>query len=197
MAIIIVGGSAKGVGKTTLVCGLIAALDELRWTAVKITSEAHEGLPPIFEEKTAGPETDTARYLAAGAERAFLLTVPAERDLAEALNEFWRRIGRGTNLIRGANLIFESNRAMNCVSADVRLVVHRGQAEAQTRPKPSFFAAMRFADALVARGDEDRVFRDAINVANREPKPIFHLKNLDCISAEMKKWLRDLPGLMP
>jgi tRNA A37 threonylcarbamoyladenosine biosynthesis protein TsaE len=37
MSIVVVEGSAKGAGKTTLVCGLIAALDRLRWTAVKST----------------------------------------------------------------------------------------------------------------------------------------------------------------
>ena len=33
MAIIVVGGSKRGVGKTTLVCALIGALTEYRWTA--------------------------------------------------------------------------------------------------------------------------------------------------------------------
>jgi hypothetical protein len=187
MAIIIVGGSAKGVGKTTLVCGLIAALDQFRWTAVKITSDAHEGLQPVYEEKSAGPETDTARYLAAGAERAILLTVPPERDLAEALDEFWPLIGRGTNSI------FESNRVMGHLSADACLLV-RGLPREGT-DKPSFHRALRFADAMVLRADEYRIFKDAMNVAGREPKPIFNLKHLDRISAEMKDWLEKRPGL--
>jgi hypothetical protein len=42
MAIIVVGGSNRGVGKTSLVCGLIAALPEYRWTAVKITADDHK-----------------------------------------------------------------------------------------------------------------------------------------------------------
>lgn len=41
MAIIVVGGSNRGVGKTTLVCGLIAALPEYRWNAIKITTHDH------------------------------------------------------------------------------------------------------------------------------------------------------------
>jgi hypothetical protein len=187
MAIIVVGGSAKGVGKTTLVCGLIAALDSLRWTAVKITTDAHEGLPPIYEEKFAGSETDTARYLAAGAERAFLLTVPPERDLSEALNEFWPHIGRGTNLI------FESNRVMGYVSADACLLV-RGSREGTD--KPSFHRAVRYADAMVVQGGEDRMFEDGMNVGGRV-NPIFHLKHLDRVSAEMMRWLEQRPGLTP
>jgi hypothetical protein len=185
MAIIIVGGSAKGVGKTTLICGLIAALDEFRWTAVKITSDVHEGLPPIYQEQSAGPENDTSRYLAAGAERAFLLTVLPERNLAEALDEFLPRVGRG------ANLIFESNRVMGEVSADVFMLV-RGSREGTD--KPSFLRAVRYADAMVVRAGEDRMFEDGMNVGGRE-NPIFHLKQFDKISDEMRCWLLKRPGL--
>lgn len=187
MAIIVVGGSQKNVGKTTLVCGLIAALDEMRWTAVKVTSDAHEGLAPIYEEKSAGAESDTSRYLAAGAERAILLTVPGSRDLAEVLDEFWPLIGRGTNLI------FESNRAANYVSADVCLLV---QGDPRTgEAKPSFFRAAKFADALVVRGDDDLMVADAMKWEGRPRGPIFNLKQLDRISAEMKHWLRGRSGL--
>jgi hypothetical protein len=189
MAIIVVGGNAKGVGKTTLVCGLIQALDHLRWVAVKIAREAHESLPPIYEEISAGPETDTARYLAAGAERAFLLAVPPERDLAEALNEFWPRIGRG------ANLIFESNRVAGYVNADVCLLVQGDPREGAG--KPSFYRAAKFADALVAQGDDNLMAADAVNWKGRPQGPIFNLKQLDKISAEMKRWLIQRPNLTP
>jgi len=187
MAIIVVGGSSKGVGKTTLVCGLIAALDSLRWTAVKITTDAHEGLPPVCEEKSAGPETDTARYLAAGAERAFLLTVPPQCDLGEALNEFWPLIGRA------ANLIFESNRVAGHVSADVCLLVQGDPCADES--KPSFFRAAKFADALVAQGDDDLMVADAMKWEGPPRGPIFNLKQLDRISEEMKSWLKQRPGL--
>jgi hypothetical protein len=187
MAIIVVGGSSKGVGKTTLVCGLIAALDRFRWTAVKITSDAHRGLPPIYEEESAGPQTDTSRYLAAGAERAFLLTVPPQRDLAEALDEFWPLIGRG------ANLIFESNRAAGHVTADACLLVQGDPREGTA--KPSFYRAAQFADALVAYGDADLMVADAMKWEGKPRGPVFNLKQLDKISAEMKGWLGERAGL--
>jgi hypothetical protein len=38
MAIVVVGGSAKGVGDSTLICALIQAFYEIHWTAVKIVS---------------------------------------------------------------------------------------------------------------------------------------------------------------
>jgi hypothetical protein len=189
MAIVIVGGSAKGVGKTALVCGLITALDEFRWTAVKITSDAHDGLPPNYEEKSAGSETDTGRYLAAGAERAFLLISPPGRDLAQVLDEFWPLIGRG------ANLIFESNRVTSYVNADVCLLI-QGDPRAGAG-KPSYNRAAQFADALVVRGDADLMVADAMKMGGQPRGPIFNLKQLDRISAEMKNWLKQRPGLAP
>ena len=62
MAILVVGGSHRGVGKTALVCGLIAALPEHRWTAVKITSDDHGQFAPVWEDTEPGQGTDTARY---------------------------------------------------------------------------------------------------------------------------------------
>ena len=59
MAIIVVGGSSKGAGKTALVCGLIEALAEFQWTAIKITTEDHGQPTPIWEETAASEETDT------------------------------------------------------------------------------------------------------------------------------------------
>ncbi len=41
MAVIVVGGSGRGAGKTALVCGLIRALPEIPWTAIKVTSHGH------------------------------------------------------------------------------------------------------------------------------------------------------------
>jgi hypothetical protein len=187
MAIIVVGGTGKGVGKTTLVCGLIGALDEFRWTAVKITSDQHAGLPPIHEEKSAGADTDTARYLAAGAERAFLVTVPSGRELVDAMEEFWPRIGRGTNLI------FESNAAAGLLSADICLLV-QGDLNA-SEYKPSTYQFARHANALVAIGDDDLMVPDAMKLEGQPRGPIFNLKQLDRISAEMKSWLRKRLGM--
>ncbi len=41
MSIVIIGGQARNVGKTSVVCALIAAMPERRWTAVKITQFGH------------------------------------------------------------------------------------------------------------------------------------------------------------
>src|SRR5438309_7532024 len=41
MAIIVIGGHSRSVGKTSVVAGLIAALPEFHWTALKITQYGH------------------------------------------------------------------------------------------------------------------------------------------------------------
>ena len=234
-----VGGSNRGVGKTTLVCALIAALPEYRWNAVKITTHDHrqpvspslsnaakgsvpgpvhefrspflrqlfekgtgtragkrEPSPagsPIWEETTPGEETDTGRYLAAGAARALLVTAP-DGELSEPLNRLWPRFGRGTNLI------FESNSVVHHVRADVCLLIHAVAERELPLPerKPSFIAAVRHADALVAHASADRLIQEGLRVAGQEaaadqakaPKPIFHLRSLERISTELMDWLR-------
>lgn len=174
MAVVVVGGSGRGVGKTALVCGLIAALPEFAWTAVKISSHAHGRREAIWEEHEEGQETDTARYLAAGARRALLVTAGDD--------EFALRLGElESRLEPGADVIYESNRVVEHVRADVCLAVV-GDAEA----KASFRGVVERADAMVARGDGDSVSEGA--------KPVFHLAAMERVSAEMREWLREKLG---
>ena len=87
MAVVVVGGHTRNIGKTSVVAGLIAALPEMRWTAFKITQFGHgvcsaNGEPcdcetaehtiAISEERDRASGTDSARYLAAGAVRSLL-----------------------------------------------------------------------------------------------------------------------------
>ena len=208
VAIIVVGGSNRGVGKTALVCGLIAALPEFRWTAVKITADDHGQSKPIWEETTPGEETDTSRYLAAGAVRALLATPPQRGhppapDFPPMLSELWPRFGRGTNLL------FESNGIVHHVRPDLCLLIHAspGKGLAPVVRKPSFTAAVLHADALVTRSSADGVIPEGLSLpapeptptlsaySNPAPKPIFHLAALDRISPEMLAWLRQRLGL--
>lgn len=191
MAIIVVGGSTRGAGKTTLVCGLIAALPEFRWTAVKITTHEHGYPTPIWEETKPGDETDTARYLAAGAKRAFLACAPggdkgAEHSLPAVLDELWPRFGRGTNLI------FESNSVVHHVRPNVCLMIHASPKRELPLPerKPSFIAAVGHADAMVALSHADEVTPEGLCLPGQPPKPVFHLAALERISPQMLAWIR-------
>jgi hypothetical protein len=188
MAIVVVGGSSRSVGKTALVCGLIAALPEFRWTAVKITTHEHDKPKPIWEEKNPGYGSDTGRYLAAGALRAFLTTPamhnhPPTPDLAPVLDELWPNFGPRTNLI------FESNSILGHLQPNLCLLV-QGAADHATR-KPSFDFALQYADALVTRAPLNRLIPNGFCQAGQLPKPVFNLAALEQISPEMLFWLRD------
>ena len=85
MAIVVIGGHSRSVGKTSVVAGLIAALREFDWTAVKITQYGHgvcsangeacdcataDHSWAISEERNRSGESDTSRFLVAGAVQA-------------------------------------------------------------------------------------------------------------------------------
>jgi hypothetical protein len=193
MAIIVVGGSTRGAGKTTLVCGLIAALPEFSWTAVKITRHEHGYPTPIWEETQPGDDTDTARYLAAGAKRAFLACDSGsdegpEHSLPAVLDELWPHFGRGTNLI------FESNSIVHHVRPNVCLMIHASPKRELPLPerKPSFIAAVGHADAMVSLSHADEVIQEGLCLPGQPPKPIFHLASLPRISPAMLAWIRPL-----
>src|SRR5580692_1636836 len=116
MAILVAGGGHRGVGKTALVCGLIAALPEYQWMAVKITSDDHGKPGPVWEETEAGQGTDTARYLAAGAARAFLITASGD-EMEKRLAELERILGSEQSVI------YESNRVVDFIRPDLCLLV--------------------------------------------------------------------------
>jgi len=59
MAIVVVGGHSRSVGKTSVVAGLIAALREFNWTALKITQFGTASAPPMASPATVIPETIT------------------------------------------------------------------------------------------------------------------------------------------
>jgi len=173
MAIIVVGGGGRGAGKTALICGLIRALPEFTWTAAKITSHSHGTAQPIFEETSAGQGTDTARYLAAGALRALMVTA-AEAELAAIVRKILGECPPP------AGVIFESNRILRHLRPDLCLAV---ASSLKGEPKPSFDLVEERMDAWVELAGHDHVI-----TANRLA---FHLASLERISPPMVAWLRE------
>lgn len=121
MAIVVIGGQSRDVGKTSVVAGIIAALPSYNWTAFKITQFGHgrcslDGKPcscvtddrcwAMTEEKDPAGKSDTSRFLAAGAKRSFWLRTEQGR-LAEALPLLRRRIAESENAIIESNSIVE------------------------------------------------------------------------------------------
>jgi hypothetical protein len=131
--LVVVGGQARNIGKTSVVAGLIRKLRERRWMALKITQYGNGacshhtetaacGCEPAAGEKFALSEeyeagsTDSGRFLAAGAERSFWLRVPA--------GELPRAAGMVKKILaQGENLIVESNSVLELVAPDVFLMV--------------------------------------------------------------------------
>ncbi len=131
MALIVIGGHSRSVGKTSVVAGLIAALPEFNWTALKITQYGHgvcsmDGEPchcatddhswAISEELDRSGESDTSRFLAAGAARAWWVRTERGR-LAEAMPAV-----RG-KLAESENAIVESNSILKFLRPDLYLTV--------------------------------------------------------------------------
>jgi hypothetical protein len=171
MAIVVVGGRSHNAGKTTLVCALLSALPEFDWIAVKVTMHVYAGVRPIYEEAEAGEGTDSARYLAAGARRAFLLTA-SEGELPVRLREFRAIVGAG------ADVVFESNRIVNYVEPDVCLAIGGEEGES----KASFASLARRMDARVVLADCDGL------VAG--DRPVFELASFGQVSDCMRDWMR-------
>jgi hypothetical protein len=131
MAIVVIGGHSRNLGKTSVVAGLIAALPEYRWTALKITQHGHgvcsldgkschcatdDHTWAISEEKDRSGQSDTSRFLFAGAVRAWWVRTEQGR-LAEAVPTIRRR------LAESENVILESNSILKFVRPDLYVTV--------------------------------------------------------------------------
>ncbi len=148
LKLIVIGGHTRNIGKTQLVCDIVAALPELRWVAGKITQFGHgicarHGQPcacdpgdhaSAFEWETHNDTgTDTARFLQAGARRAFWLRTEQghlaeglpilRRGLAEAARESSEG-STGEGLTGGTlNVIVESNSLLQFLKPNLYLAV--------------------------------------------------------------------------
>ncbi len=158
MAVVVVGGHTRNIGKTSVVAGLIAALPEMRWTAFKITQFGHgvcsaNGEPcdcetaehtiAISEERDRTSGTDSSRYLAAGALRSLWVRTRVGQ-LAEAMPRVRQEIARAENAI------IESNSVLRFLRPDVFVSV----LDPETRDfKESARRYLDRADAVVVVGE--------------------------------------------
>ena len=106
MAVVVVGGQTRGVGKTSVVCSLIAAMPERQWTAIKLSAHGHSASVDVREEMNAECGTDSARYLAAGAVRSFYISVP-EGGLANAMPKLEEILGAASDAFVESTSVLE------------------------------------------------------------------------------------------
>src|SRR5579884_3578104 len=149
MALIVVGGQSKHVGKTTLVCEIIRHFGNVRWTAAKVTSHSHHPEQcvrvasgpgwTIWEQRAGNSLVDTVRYLNAGATHSLLLCAESE-SLAQAC------VALKMELSRCGNAIVESTAAANLLAPDLFLLVVNPESQ---EIKPSASEQLAHAHAIV------------------------------------------------
>jgi len=131
MSLIVIGGHTRSVGKTSVVAGLISALREMHWTALKITQYGHgvcsangeacdcataDHSWAVTEERDRSGESDSSRFLVAGAEHSWWVRTQQGR-LAEAMPRVREILGSAQNVI------VESNSILRFVKPDLYLTV--------------------------------------------------------------------------
>ncbi|HEX4020157.1 MAG TPA: hypothetical protein VHX63_03340 [Acidobacteriaceae bacterium] len=131
MAIVVVGGHSRNIGKTSVVAGIIAALPQYNWTAFKVTQFGHgicsaDSEPchcetdahtvAVTEERNATSGTDSARYLQAGAVHSFWVRT-RQGQLADAMPRIRKE------LAKAENVILESNSILRFLQPDLYLTV--------------------------------------------------------------------------
>jgi len=131
MRMVMVGGHTRNIGKTSVVEGIIKAMPEINWTAVKITQFGHgvcsvngescdcataEHQFSITTERQLDSGTDTARFLAAGARRSLWVRTK-QGELFTALASLKRKI-EGDEFV-----IVESNSLRRFVTPELYLQV--------------------------------------------------------------------------
>jgi hypothetical protein len=137
--LIVVGGHTRSIGKTQLVCDLITALPSAKWIAGKITQYGHgvcatnghdcdcaptEHIVALDWEMNETLETDSARFLKAGAARSFWLRTK-QGFLAEGMAPLRQALADAEKIsaLDGLNVIVESNSLMQFVKPSLYVAV--------------------------------------------------------------------------
>jgi molybdopterin-guanine dinucleotide biosynthesis protein len=129
--ILIIAGSGRNVGKTTIACQLIESEKEKNVYAVKITPHFHSITPGlieiekndnwiIFEETNANTSKDTSRYLKSGAKKSYLIQV-VDTGLETAFNQLLE------NLPKLNPIIIESAALIEIIKPGLSLFVSSGK----------------------------------------------------------------------
>jgi hypothetical protein len=197
MAIVVVGGHTRNIGKTSVVAGLIAAMPEMHWTAFKVTQFGHgmcsangepcdcetaEHTVAVSEERVGGDsKTDSGRYLAAGAVRSFWVRTRAE-DLSEAMPRIRKEIAHAENVV------IESNSILRFLRPDLYLSVLDPHT---TDFKESAKYFLDRADAvLVAEGEFGRPEWKGISLKLVEGTPVLAMRPPLYVTEELVEFVR-------
>lgn len=195
MATVVIGGHSRSVGKTSVVAGLISALREFDWTAVKITQYGHgvcsangeacdcvtdDHSWAISEERDRSGESDTSRFLVAGASRALWVRTEQGR-LAEAMPALRRK------LEGSSNVIIESNSVLKFLRPDLYLTV--------LDPSTADFknSAREFLDranAVIVHSVNGDAAWQSISLKPVKDRPIFRIHPPNYVTPEIAEFVR-------
>jgi len=190
MAIILIGGHARNVGKTSVAAAVVSAFPERRWTAVKISSHWHdrnedaveeniEGICRIDEELQKG-STDTGRYLAAGAARSYWIRVRPGK-LEECLPQL-------APVFDGGDVVVESNAIARFARHELFLMVYR---QGIGEFKESARKALPLAHAIVAvECNDGEQVRRSLPAGIVPDIPIFLLENPQKLTSELARFIK-------
>jgi hypothetical protein len=195
MSLIVVGGHSRSVGKTSVVAGLIAALPELHWTAVKITQYGHgicsangelcdcatdDHSWAVTEERDRSGESDSSRFLVAGAARSLWVRT-RQGMLAEAMPRLRQE------LVGAENAILESNSVMRFLRPDLYLTV----LDAATADfKTSAQEFLDRADAIILHNGDGQTAWSNISLKPVAGKPTFRISPPQYVTPELVEFVR-------
>src|SRR5208282_1676219 len=175
------GGHSRSVGKTSVVAGLIAALPSFHWTALKITQYGHgicsangeacdcataDHSWAVSEEKDRSGESDTSRFLVAGA-------IPRIRKI----------------LASTENVIIESNSILRFVKPKLYLTV----LDPQTADfKASAQTFLDRADAVLLHSVEDSASPawERVSLKPVMDRPMFEIHPPNYLTPEVIEFVR-------
>jgi hypothetical protein len=195
MSLIVIGGHSRSVGKTSVVAGLIAALPEFHWTAVKITQYGHgicsaDGEPcdcatddhswAITEERDRSGESDSSRFLVAGAARSLWVRT-RQGMLAEAMPRLRQE------LAGAENAILESNSVMRFLRPDLYITV-LDAATADFKTTAQEF--LDRADAIVLHDGADQAAWTNVSLKPVAGKPMFRIRPPQYVTPELVEFVR-------
>src|SRR5712671_6094974 len=197
MAIVVIGGHSRSVGKTSVVAGLISALPEFNWTALKITQFGHgicsaDGKPcdcdtgddhfrALSDEKDLSGESDTSRFLVAGAKRSLWVRTRQGR-LSEAMPDIERKIAGAENEI------MESNSVIRFLRPDLYLTV----LDADTEDfKDSAREFLDRADAVVLHQSNGTAKWKVVSIDALTQKPVFKIEPPPYVTEEIAGFVRE------
>jgi hypothetical protein len=195
MALVVVGGHSRSVGKTSVVAGLIPALPEYDWTAVKITQYGHgvcsangevcdcatgDHSWAISEERDRSGESDTSRFLIAGASRVFWVRTEQGR-LAEAIPSLRK------HLENARNAIIESNSVVKFLRPDLYLTILNPATEDFKTSAKQFLDR---ADAVILHEANGAPAWDSVSLKPVADRPIFRIAPPPYLTPEIVEFVR-------